>query len=156
MAETGLRAGEVVALKVADVDLKRGLVIVHRGKGMKGRVAPFGPQAAAALDRYLRARRSHRYASAPRLWLGAKGATFGYFGLNDALRARAHRAGIDGFHLHLMRHTAASRWLAKGGSEGGLMAVAGWSSRSMLDRYTAATAAEPAAAESRNLGLGEL
>jgi site-specific recombinase XerD len=156
MAETGLRAGEVVALKVADVDIKRGLLMVRRGKGGKGRMAPFGPQSAAALDRYLRARRSHRYASTPTLWLGASGKTFGYFGLNDALRLRAKRAGIDGFHLHLMRHTAASRWLAAGGSEGGLMAVAGWSSRSMLDRYTAATAAERAAAESRNLGLGEL
>ena len=71
MAETGLRAGEVVALKVADVDMKRGLVMVRRGKGGKGRVAPFGPQAAAALDRYLRARRSHTLASTPTLWLGA-------------------------------------------------------------------------------------
>jgi site-specific recombinase XerD len=156
MAETGLRAGEVVALKVADVDVKRGLVWVHRGKGAKGRVAPFGPQAAAVLDRYLRARRGHRYASTSALWLGAKGATFGYFGLNDALRLRAKRAGIDGFHLHLMRNTAATRWLAKGGSEGGLMVIAGWSSRSMLDRYTAATAADRAAAEARNLGLGEI
>lgn len=157
MAETGLRAGEVVALKVADVEIKRGLVWVQKGKGAKGRVAPFGPQTAAALDRYLRARRSHSLATTAALWLGLGGRRgFGYFGLNDALRARAQKAGIEGFHLHLMRHTAASRWLAKGGSEGGLMAVAGWSSRSMLDRYTAATAAERAAAEARGLGLGEL
>jgi site-specific recombinase XerD len=157
MAETGLRAGEVVALKVADVDVKRGLVWVHRGKGAKGRVAPFGPQTAAALDRYLRARRSHALANTAALWLGWGGRRgFGYFGLNDALRARARRAGIEGFHLHLMRNTAATRWLAKGGSEGGLMAVAGWSSRAMLDRYTAATAAERAADEARGLNLGEL
>jgi hypothetical protein len=32
-------------------------------------------------------------------------------------------AGIKGFHLHLTRHTAASWWLAAGGSEGGLMSV---------------------------------
>jgi site-specific recombinase XerD len=156
MAETGLRASEVVALKVTDADIKRGLVWVHKGKGSKGRVAPFGPQTAAALDRYLRARRSHALAATPPLWLGYGGRRgFGYFGLNDALRARAQKAGIEGFHLHLMRHTAATRWLAKGGSEGGLMSVAGWSSRSMLDRYTAATAAERAAAESRTLGLGD-
>jgi site-specific recombinase XerD len=157
MAETGLRAGEVVALKIADVDIKRGLAWIHRGKGAKGRVAPFGPHTAAALDRYLRARRSHALAGTAALWLGWGGNRgFGYFGLNDALRARAQRAGIEGFHLHLMRHTAASRWLAAGGSEGGLMSIAGWSSRSMLDRYTAATASERAADEARKLQLGDI
>ena len=55
-----------------------------------------------------------------------------------------------------MRHTAATRWLPAGGSEGGLMAVAGWSTRDMIDRYTAATASERAATEARGLGLGEL
>jgi hypothetical protein len=36
------------------------------------------------------------------------------------------------------------------------MAVAGWSSRDMIDRYAGAAAAERAAAEARALGLGEL
>lgn len=156
MAETGLRSGEVVTLTVADVDLQRGLVTVRRGKGGKGRVAPFGPRTAASLDRYLRARRAHPLADTNALWLGVGGKSFGYFGLNDTLRDRAKTAGIDGFHLHLLRHTAATRWLRAGGSEGGLMAVAGWSTRDMIDRYTGASASERAAAEARNLGLGDL
>jgi site-specific recombinase XerD len=157
MAETGLRASETVALTVADIQpLKAGVVAVQRGKGMKGRAAPFGPQTAAALDRYLRARRAHKLASGPALWLGVGGKKFAYFGLNDTLRDRAKRAGIEGFHLHLMRHTAATRWLRAGGSEGGLMAIAGWSTRDMIDRYTGASASERAADEARGLGLGEL
>ena len=36
------------------------------------------------------------------------------------------------------------------------MAVAGWSSREMLDRYTRASASDRAAAEARGLDLGEL
>jgi site-specific recombinase XerD len=130
MLETGLRAGEVIALQTTDLDLKRGLVTVRRGKGGKGRIAPFSSQAAAALDRYLRARRSHPRADSPALWVGVGGKGFGYHGLNDTLRDR--------------------------GSEQGLMAVAGWSTRSMIDRYTGASAAERAAAEARSLGLGEL
>jgi site-specific recombinase XerD len=156
MAETGIRASELIALTVDDVDLKRGMVAIHKGKGARGRLAPFGPQTAAAVDRYLRARRSHSRASTSALWLGSGGRGFAYFGLNDAMRMRATKAGISGFHLHLMRHTAASRWLAAGGSEGGLMAVAGWKNRNMLDRYTRATAAERAAEESRKLNLGDL
>lgn len=158
MIETGMRASETVALAVDDVEpLKNGIVVIRRGKGMKGRTAPFGAQTAAALDRYLRARRAHKLAATPALWLGVGGSKgLAYFGLNDTLRDRAQTAGIEGFHLHLMRHTAATRWLRAGGSEGGLMAIAGWSTRSMMDRYTGASAAERAAAEARVLGLGEL
>ena len=73
MTETGMRAGEVIGLTIADLDLQRGLVTVHRGKGGKGRVAPFGPQTARAIDRYLRARRTHRLADTTALWLGDRG-----------------------------------------------------------------------------------
>ncbi|OCB20871.1 hypothetical protein A5674_04175 [Mycobacterium malmoense] len=155
MVETGMRAGEVLALTVDDIDLVRGQVRVIRGKGGKGRTAPFGSTTARVLDRYIRARRGHRLADTPTLWLGDRGKNFAYHGLRCSLQDRAERAGIAGFHLHLLRHTAASRWLAAGGSEGGLMAIAGWQTRDMIDRYTRSTAAERAAAEARNLNLGE-
>ncbi|HEY5183895.1 MAG TPA: tyrosine-type recombinase/integrase [Actinomycetes bacterium] len=156
MAETGMRAGEVVALRVGDVDLHKGLVVVRRGKGGRGRTVSVGPQATRALDRYLRLRRAHRLADTAEMWLGDRGKTLNYYGLHAALRTRATQAGIERFHPHMLRHTAASRWLAAGGSEGGLMAVAGWTRRDMIDRYARATAAERAADEARRLNLGEL
>jgi site-specific recombinase XerD len=156
MAETGMRAGELLGLTLADVDLEHGLVTVRRGKGGKGRVAPFGPHTARAVDRYIRARRTHRLADTAALWLGDRGKELAYFGLRNTLQYRAELAGLNGFHVHLLRHTAATRWLRAGGSEGGLMAVAGWSTRDMIDRYTGASASERAAAEARTLGLGEL
>lgn len=156
MLETGIRAGEAIGMTTDDVNVTAGVALVRRGKGGKGRTVPFGPQTARAVDRYLRLRKSHRLAETPKLWLGGNGQTFAYNGLDKALKARAVKAGINGFHLHLLRHTAAQRWLSAGGSEGGLMAVAGWSSREMLDRYTRATAADRAAAESRTLNLGDL
>jgi site-specific recombinase XerD len=154
MAETGLRAGELIALSAADIDLDRGQAVVRKPKGGKQRVVPFGPKTVAALDRYLRMRR--RIADTPALWVSVHGTRFTYSGLTNAIKARAKAAGINNFHLHLMRHTAATRWLRAGGSEQGLMAVAGWASRSMLDRYTAASASERAADEARKLNLGEL
>lgn len=156
MLETGMRAGEVVALEVADVDLAAGVATVRRGKGGKGRVVPFGPDASLALDRYLRLRRHHRLAASPDLWLGDRGKRFSYDALHKTLRERAGVAGIEGFHPHRMRHTAAHRWLAAGGSESGLMAVAGWTRPDMLMRYTKAQAAARAAEEARKLNLGEL
>jgi hypothetical protein len=83
-------------------------------------------------------------ANSPALWLGDRGKGLSYYGLHKALAGRAERAGLTGFHPHLMRHTAATRWLRAGGSEGGLMAVAGWATRDMIDRYTGASATERA------------
>jgi site-specific recombinase XerD len=156
MIETGARAGEVLALRVTDVDLASGVALIERGKGGKARRVPFGPKTAAAIDRYMRARRRHRLAGTPELWLGDRGRQFAYHGLRDSLRSRAGRAGIAGFHVHLLRHTAASRWLAAGGSEGGLMAVAGWTRPDMLLRYTRYHAEQRAADEARSMNLGDI
>jgi site-specific recombinase XerD len=157
MLETGARAGEVVAMTLDDLDLSAGTAIIRRGKGGKGRVVPVGPQAAQAIDRYLRLRRHHRLGTATRdLWLGDRGKEYSYDGLHKSLRLRAEAAGITGFHPHRMRHTAAHRWLAAGGSESGLMAVAGWTRPDMLMRYTKAQASSRAAEEAARLNLGDL
>jgi site-specific recombinase XerD len=157
MAETGMRAGECASLAVADVDTLHGRAVIRAGKGARDRAVPFGSQTAAVLDRYIRARRTHKLGAQPALWLPTRAAgSFGYTSLRRALNRRAALAGIENFHPHLLRHTAATRWLAAGGSEGGLMAVAGWKHRQMLDRYTAATAAERAADEAKRLRLGDL
>lgn len=156
-AETGMRASELLGLGMDDVDLSRGLAVIKRGKGGKGRIVPFGPQTAKALDRYIRLRRGHLAADSHALWLGARTRqALGPHGLRVTLLERAEAAGIRDFHPHVLRHTFASRWMAARGSEGGLMAVAGWSSRDMLDRYGRVTASERAAAEARKLGLGDI
>lgn len=67
MFETGMRAGEVV-LELPDLDLANGNATVRRGKGGKGRLVPFGPDASLAIDRYLRLRRGHRLADSPAVW----------------------------------------------------------------------------------------
>jgi integrase/recombinase XerD len=158
MFTTGARAGEVVAMRTDDLRLRDDppTVTIRRGKGGRGRVVPLAPEVAAAIDRYLRARRHHRLAETPELWLGDRGKTFSYDGLHKTLKGRAEAAGVVGFHPHRLRHTAAHRWLSKGGSEGGLMAVAGWTRPDMLLRYTRAQAQARAAEEAQRLNLGEL
>ncbi|MEP7021164.1 MAG: tyrosine-type recombinase/integrase [Pseudonocardiales bacterium] len=155
MVETGARAGEVAALLLPDVNLQAGVATIRRGKGGRGRSVPIGPQTVRAIDRYLRARRTHRLAHTDALWLGNRGKEFSYDGLHKTLAMRAAKAGIVGFHPHVLRHSAADRWLAAGGSEGGLMTVAGWSRSDMLQRYTRARASDRAAAEARTLNLGD-
>lgn len=158
MVATGLRAGEVVALQKDDLRLHDipPFIIVRSGKGGKGRTVPMPPEVASTISRYTRSRAGHRLAAEPDLWLGDRGKRFTYDALHKGLKARAELAGIEGFHPHLLRHTAAHRWLAKGGSEGGLMAVAGWTRPDMLQRYTKARASDRAMAEAQTLNLGEI
>lgn len=54
---TGLRASELVGLKVQDLNLERGYLIVL-GKGSKERAVPMGESAVAAISRYLEAGRA--------------------------------------------------------------------------------------------------
>jgi site-specific recombinase XerD len=157
MTEGLLRASEALGLTVADVDVRRGLAAVRRGKGGKGRVVPFGPATGKALDRYLRLRRRHPLAATAPFWLPGGGRpAFGYQGLASALGVRARAAGVEGFHLHRLRHTGASRWLCAGGTPTALRAVGGWTSLDMVVRYTEDDAAAQAIEEARRLGLDRL
>ena len=124
LAETGMRAGELLALTLDDIDLHRRIVTIRHAKGGKHRVSGFGPQAARAVDRYLRkGRRGHRLAAGPRLWLGTLNRGWTYAALRRALARRAEAAGVKDFHPHRLRHTSASAWLRDGGSEQGAMAA---------------------------------
>lgn len=156
MAETGIRLSEVIALTARDLELEAGRLIIRRGKGGRGRVIPVGPATATAIRSYLATRQEQGHAGRPELWLGERSCGLAPDALYRSLRRRAERAGIEGFRPHRLRHTAAHRWLAAGGSESGLMAMAGWTRIEMLIRYTRAGASERAAAEARRLDLGNL
>jgi integrase len=56
----GLRISEAVALKVSDIDSKRGLIRVEQGKGRKDRNAMLSPRLLDVLRRY--------YGCATRKW----------------------------------------------------------------------------------------
>jgi site-specific recombinase XerD len=131
MAETGIRLSEVIGLTAGDLDLDGGLVTIQRGKGGRGRVIPVGPATVAAIRTYLAARQEQRHADRPELWLGER-------------RCGSSPTRCTGPCVDVptgpaspgsgRTGTAAHRWLAAGGSESGLMAMAGWTRVEMLIR----------------------
>lgn len=148
------RCEDLLSMRMSTTFIRKGFATLT-GKGSKQRLVPFDPTTAAALDSYIRARRTHPLASTDRFWLGTQGRGFAYQALYEALRRRARTAGIERFHPHLTRHTAATKWLDRGGSESGLMAVAGWEDPASLRRYTKYTENRRAVEEAHRIGHGD-
>jgi site-specific recombinase XerD len=146
---TGCREGEVEGLRVGDVDLKEGLAIVV-GKGDRRRCVVLDAECRRAIDRYRRVRITHPKSHIEALWLGGRGA-LGQTGIFQAMRKRGERAGIDRLATHDFRRTFAVRWMADGGTETGLMRIAGWSDTAMIRRYTQAVATNLAIDEARRI-----
>ena len=110
LGEAGLRAAEALALDLADIsdDLT---ITVHAGKGGKPRTVFLAPARATALDRYVAWARPRLCPSAPTrsgpLIVGPHG-RLSYWGLYRTVKVAA------GVRPHLLRHSAASRWLRAG------------------------------------------
>ena len=153
LADGGTRATETVTLRLEDVDLNDGVLIVM-GKGRRPRGVPIGNRTVAALDRYLRVRARRKDAARPELWLGPRGPLTDS-GVRQVLIRRSDQAGVPRLHPHALRHFFADSWLRAGGTESDLMRVTGWKSRQMVDRYAAALGASRAREAHRRLSPGD-
>jgi integrase/recombinase XerD len=108
---TGMRRLEIVRLKLYDLQLDRGLILVNQGKGSKDRYVPIGARAAAWLEKYIREGRP-QLVSEPddfTVFLTAQGEPFSRDHLTFAVRERIEAAKLGkGGACHLFRHTMAT------------------------------------------------
>ena len=136
LTATGIRLAELAGLQCSDVELWQREITV-RSKGGKPRIVKIGHQAALSLDRYLRARSRHGQAWRPQLWLGTGNreplTAAGIYQMT-ARRGRQARVSV---YPHRFRHHFSHTWLDRGGPEGDLMELNGWTSPQMLTRYGA-------------------
>lgn len=158
MIDTGVRVSGIGNVKTSDVRLPHKTIRVVL-KGGDEHTLPLGRKAAAALDRYLRARARHRHADSPWLWLGMAGRDPGHFGpggIQDMIERRAAMAGItEAVTPHWFRRTFAHDWLAGGGSEMDGMSIGGWKTRRMFGEYAGDLADERAREAHARLSPGD-
>jgi integrase/recombinase XerD len=108
---TGVRRMEVIALKLYDLSLDRGVVLVRQGKGKKDRYVPIGGRAIAWLQKYIEEARP-QLALEPddmTVFLTAQGEPFSRDHMTSNVKARidAAKLGKTGA-CHLFRHTMAT------------------------------------------------
>jgi len=117
LARLGLRAGEVAALSLDDINWRAGEVTVT-GKGRRSERLPLPPDVGEAVAAYLRGGRPEPFEDSRRVFLRVNaphcGLTSG--GVTMAVLAAAQRAGLGRVHAHRLRHAAATGMLRAGAS----------------------------------------
>jgi integrase len=124
-AESGMRRGELLALRWSDVDLEFGVAHLRMTKNGTSRDVPLSPRAIRAL----RGLGASQAGSDERPFPLTPGA------LEQAWRRLCARAGIQGLRFHDLRHEGLSRLAEQGLSITELASVSGHRTLGMLGRY---------------------
>ena len=113
LTRLGLRAGEVAALELADIDWRAGEVVIH-GKGRLVERLPLPVDVGEALVGWLRRGRARCECTQviTRVRAPHRGLTSG--GVSAIVRAACARADLPEVNAHRLRHTAATEMLRAG------------------------------------------
>lgn len=114
LARLGLRAGEVAALRLDDVDWRGGEILV-RGKGGRYDRLPLPADVGQALVSYMR-RRPRDEGRALFLRVVAPAGAIRSSAVSGIVRGACARAGLPSVGAHRLRHTAATEMLKAGAS----------------------------------------
>lgn len=133
----GLRVSELVGLRLADLDLARGLVSAF-GKGRKRRLVPLGDAALSTLDAYLGLRAQHPLAQRSTiLFLSPRGGALTRQAFWKAVVAYARSVGIDKpASPHKLRHSFATHLLQGGADLRSVQTMLGHADIATTEIYT--------------------
>jgi integrase/recombinase XerD len=116
LARLGLRAAEVAAIKLDDLDWRAGELLVH-GKGGRHDRLPLPTEVGEAIVSYLHRRpRTETESRALFLRVVAPAAAIRSSAVSAIVRSACERAGLPSVGSHRLRHTAATEMLKAGAS----------------------------------------
>ncbi len=138
LAGTGVRVGELLALRLGDVEIgeRSGRLIVRLGKDGTYREVPLTRDVRKALAAYLETHPERDDPDAA-LWMGPRGPLSHRSSVLRVLNKHALQAGLDRVNPHALRHTFATRYLkANPGDLRGLARLLGHASLNTVMIYT--------------------
>ena len=149
----GLRAEEIVSLRIGDVD-HDGEQLRVEGKGRKTRFVPVGEPALAAVAVYLERARpalaAPRSEEADALFLSRTGRPLGTSDVRRRLRTWTARVGVEACSPHALRHSFATHLLDGGADLRSIQELLGHSSVSSTQIYTRVESARLRSAYARS------
>jgi integrase/recombinase XerD len=122
LVRLGMRAGEVVALELGDLDWRAGEIVV-RGKGNRRERLPLPVDVGLAVANYLQAGRPRSDCRQVFLRVRAPHRGLSSTGLCQIVIGAAKTAGLPPVGAHRLRHTAATEMLRAGASLGEIAQV---------------------------------
>jgi integrase/recombinase XerC len=133
---SGLRLGELVGLRLGDINFAEGTLRVT-GKGSKTRVVPLGSFAAKALEAWLPERGRLAKPGETAMFLNHRGTPLGARAVQYRLRAWTLKQGMAvNVHPHVLRHSFASHVLQSSGDLRAVQEMLGHASISTTQVYT--------------------
>lgn len=133
MVDSGLRRGELLGLRLCDVDLDNNFILVT-GKGRKQRYVPLGNLSHFALEKYICTFRIDSEPIAP-VFVDRFGCRCNDNTIKQVFQKLKHRTGIKRLHPHLLRHTFATNYLFDGGDLETLRLILGHSDLQVTSMY---------------------
>ena len=137
----GLRASELIGLKIKDIDFNRDEIKVE-GKGEKQRILPLGKAARNAILNYLRVRHNpdkqkKAGQDVPELFLNYRGGSLTTRSLQRIVRKYLVKlARAAGTNPHILRHSFATHLLENGADLRAVQELLGHASLSTVQIYT--------------------
>ena len=113
LARLGLRAGEVAAMRLEDIDWRKGELLV-RGKGSRHDRLPLPTDIGEAISSWLRRGRPRCGAREVFTRVRAPHSRLSSTGMSGIVCAASRRAGIPKVNAHRLRHSAATAMLRAG------------------------------------------
>ena len=140
----GLRAAELVALTMQDVNLRNRVLVVKHGKGDKERLVPFTDECRDAIQKYLNDERPKLASKTKKLestlFLNDKGNKLTTRGLEYILDSIQEKTGtFVGLHPHILRHSFATHLLENGADLRVIQDLLGHKSLNATQVYTHVT-----------------
>lgn len=100
----GLRRGELINLRIGDIDSKRMVIIIRNAKGNKDRIVGLSEKILSLLKNYYKQYKPNEY-----LFEGSKGGKYSPTSINAIFKRAKVRAGIKlKGGVHLLRHSFAT------------------------------------------------